>query len=35
LNSEDLKKATAAGITHYLNKPLTTNKVKEVFSLNA
>jgi CheY-like chemotaxis protein len=34
LNSEDLKKATAAGITHYLNKPLTTNKVKEVFSLN-
>lgn len=35
LNSEDLKKATEAGITHYLNKPLTTNKVKEVFSLNA
>jgi CheY-like chemotaxis protein len=32
LNSEDLKKATAAGITHYLNKPLTVNKVKEVFS---
>src|SRR5215210_1319212 len=32
LNSEDLKKATAAGITHYLNKPLTTNKVKEVFN---
>jgi CheY-like chemotaxis protein len=32
LNSEDLKKATAAGITHYLNKPLTVNKVKEMFS---
>jgi CheY-like chemotaxis protein len=32
LNQEDLKKATAAGIRHYLNKPLTTNKVKEVFA---
>jgi CheY-like chemotaxis protein len=32
MNSEDLKKATEAGITHYLNKPLTVNKVKEMFS---
>lgn len=32
LNYEDLQKAMAAGITHYLNKPLTTMKVKEVFS---
>lgn len=32
LNYEDLQKATAAGITHYLNKPLTTMKLKEVFS---
>jgi CheY-like chemotaxis protein len=32
MNSEDLRKAKAAGIVHYLNKPLTVNKVKEVFS---
>lgn len=32
LNYEDLQKATAAGITHYLNKPLTTMKLKEVFN---
>jgi CheY-like chemotaxis protein len=34
LNSEDMKKAAAAGITHYMNKPLTTSKVQEVISFN-
>ncbi|MGV3504070.1 MAG: response regulator [Adhaeribacter sp.] len=32
LNFEDLQKAKSAGITHYLNKPLTTMKVKEIFN---
>jgi CheY-like chemotaxis protein len=35
MHNQDLQKATAAGITHYLNKPLTASKLKEVFSLNA
>src|SRR5687768_14011100 len=35
LNSEDMKKATAAGITHYLNKPLTTSKIQEILSIDA
>ncbi len=32
LNAEDLQHATNAGILHYLNKPLTTQKLKEVFA---
>lgn len=35
MNSADLRKATAAGITHFFNKPLTTSKLKEVFELDA
>jgi CheY-like chemotaxis protein len=34
LNSEDMKKAAAAGITHYMNKPLTSSKVQEVISFS-
>ncbi len=32
LNSTDFNQAAEAGIEHYLNKPLTTSKIKEIFA---